>query len=69
MAWCGWASYILAFLDRGQIAESLSQVALTSIVAVVLTYALKSIIENLSKNNIWPDKPPKINAEDNQPTI
>ena len=37
-------------------AERLSQVALTEIVAVVLAYAIKSVVENLSKNNNWPDK-------------
>lgn len=55
IAWI-WCSYILAFMGREQIAENLSQVALTEIVAVVLVYALKSIIENLSKHNRWPDK-------------
>ena len=39
-----------------QIAESLSQVALAEILGVVLAYALKSLVENLSKNNNWPDK-------------
>ena len=47
----------LAFLDKMQIAESLSQVAVTQIIGVVLVYGLKSAIENLSKNNHWPDKP------------
>ena len=56
-AWV-WCSYILAFLDKMQIAESLSQVAVTQIIGVVLAYAIKSAIENLSKNNSWPDKPP-----------
>ena len=56
-AWV-WCSYILAFLDKMQIAESLSQVAVTQIIGVVLAYAIKSAIENLSKNNNWPDKPP-----------
>lgn len=51
-----WCSYILAALDKVQIAESLSQVAVTEIIGVVLVYALKSLIENLSKNNNWPDK-------------
>lgn len=51
-----WCSYILAALDKVQIAESLSQVAVTEIIGVVLVYALKSVIENLSKNNKWPDK-------------
>ena len=54
-AWV-WCSYILAFLDKVQIAESLSQVAVTEIIGVVLVYCAKSAIENLSKNNQWPDK-------------
>lgn len=57
-----WCSYILAALDKVQIAESLSQVAVTEIVGVVLVYALKSVTENLSKNNNWPDKPGKNDA-------
>lgn len=54
-----WCSYILAALDKVQIAESLSQVAVTEIIGVVLVYALKSLFENLSKHNKWPDKPDK----------
>ena len=55
IAWV-WCSYILAALDKPQIAESLSQVAVTEIVAIAFVYAIKSLIENLSKNNRWPDK-------------
>lgn len=55
-AWV-WCSYILAWLGKEQIAESLSQVAVTEIIGVVLVYCLKAAIENLSKNNNWPDKP------------
>ena len=55
IAWV-WCSYILAFLGHDTIAESLSQVALAEIIGVVVTYALKSILENLSKHNHWPDK-------------
>lgn len=51
-----WCSYILAALDKPQIAEALSQVAVTEIIGVVLVYGIKSAIENLSKNNHWPDK-------------
>lgn len=54
-AWV-WCSYILAYLGREEIAESLSKVAITEIIGVVLVYALKSLAENLSKNNTWPDK-------------
>lgn len=55
IAWV-WCSYILAFLGHDTIAESLSQVALAEIIGVVVTYAIKSILENLSKHNQWPDK-------------
>lgn len=55
IAWV-WCSYLLAWLDHPQIAESLSQVAVTEIIGVVLAYAVKSSIENLSKHNRWPDR-------------
>ena len=63
-AWV-WCSYILAALDKPQIAEELSKVALVEIIAPVAVYAFKSAVENLSKNNRWPDKgqPPE-----NEPT-
>lgn len=61
-AWV-WCSYVLAYLDRPQIAESLSQVAVTEIIGVVLAYAIKSAVENLSKNNHWPDKPAAVAGE------
>lgn len=54
-AWV-WCSYLLAYLGREQIAETLSQVAITEIIGVVLVYCLKSLFENISKNNNWPDK-------------
>ena len=58
VAWV-WCSYALAYLGRTEIAESLSKVAITEIIGVVLVYALKSLAENLSKNNRWPDQPEK----------
>lgn len=54
-AWV-WCSYILAYIGREQIAETLSQVAITEIISVVLIYCLKALFENISKNNNWPDK-------------
>ena len=54
-AWV-WCSYLLAYLGREQIAETLSQVAITEIIGVVLVYCVKSLFENISKNNTWPDK-------------
>ena len=34
----------------------MSKVALAEIIAPVIVYALKSVVENLSKNNRWPDR-------------
>lgn len=56
VAWV-WCSYLLAWCGRAEIAESLSKVAITEIIGVVLIYCLKSLLENLSMNNKWPDKP------------
>lgn len=55
VAWV-WCSYLLAYLGRAQIAESLSKIAITEIVGVVLIYCIKSLFENISKHNDWPDK-------------
>lgn len=55
IAWV-WCSYVLALLGKSAIAESLSQSAVTEIVGVVLIYCVKSLFENLSINNRWPDK-------------
>lgn len=54
-AWV-WCSYVLAYLGRTEIAESLSKTAVTEIIGVVLVYALKSLAENLSRYNSWPDR-------------
>lgn len=51
-----WCSYGLAYIGRATIAESLSKVAITEIIGVVLVYCMKSLFENISKNNQWPDK-------------
>lgn len=55
IAWV-WCSYFLAYLGRADIAESLSKVAITELISVILVYCLKSLFENISKNNRWPDK-------------
>ncbi len=49
-------SYGLAFLNRPQIAETLSTTIVAEVIAVTLIYCLKSLFENLSKHNNWPDK-------------
>lgn len=40
-----WCSYVLAYLGRYAIAETLSKTAITEIVGVVLLYCLKSLFE------------------------
>ncbi len=59
-----WCSYILAWFGRDQIAENLSQVAVTEIIGVVLVYCVKSVFENLSKHHTWPDRPGTDNIQD-----
>lgn len=50
-AWV-WCSYILAYLGRYEIAESLSQTAVTAIIGTFVTYAVKSLFENVNKNGV-----------------
>ncbi|MBQ8397868.1 MAG: protein S100 [Clostridia bacterium] len=50
-AWV-WCSYGLAYLGRYEIAESLSEKAIETIIGTFVTYALKSGIENVSKYGI-----------------
>lgn len=45
-----WGTYVLAWYGRTEIAESLSKTIVTSIIAVVVGYLLKSVIENISKH-------------------
>lgn len=50
-----WASYILAFIGRVQIAEGLSKVVAGELVLTCLGYFTKAGVENLSKHNEnWP---------------
>lgn len=66
-----WATYILAWFGKTDIAETLSKTIATSIIAVVVGYLAKSVIENISKNttsfgeNVIPIIPP----EDDEETI
>lgn len=63
-AWV-WSSYILAYLGKTAIAEALSERALIEILGVFLIYATKSLFENLSTNNTWPDRPKESNRGEN----
>ena len=44
-----WASYGLAWFGKTEIAETLSKTIATSIIAVVVGYLAKSVVENISK--------------------
>lgn len=44
VAWV-YLSYLLAYLEKPQIAETLAKAAITEIIAVVLLYCLKSLFE------------------------
>ena len=44
-----WCSYLLAFMGKYEIAESLSSVAITSIIGTILTYGAKSAVEKISE--------------------
>lgn len=45
-----WATYILAWCGKTEVAETLSKTIATSIIAVVVGYLAKSVIENISKH-------------------
>lgn len=49
-------SYVLAYLGKVEIAEALSRTVVVEVLGVMAVYAIKSLFENLSKNNLWPDK-------------
>lgn len=51
IAWV-WCSYILAYLGRYEIAEALSQTAITTILGTIISYCTKSVIENVNKHGI-----------------
>jgi len=55
-------SYLLAFLGREEIAETLSKTVVAEIIGVFMVAGCKACIENLSKNNSWPDKTGKDNS-------
>ena len=47
-----WCSYYLAYLGRYEIAQSLSQTAITTILGTVVTYCLKALVENVNKHGV-----------------
>ena len=61
-----YSSYILALIGRDDIAESLSKVVVTEIIAVILGYMLKALIENVFKNNEFSFVKKKPDAKSNE---
>ena len=57
-AWI-WCSYGLARMGMPDIAETLSKTVVAEVLGVMALYSIKAAVENLSKNNQWPDKKPK----------
>ena len=51
-----WCSYGLAYIGAEEIAETLSRYVAVEIIATLATYSIKAGVENLSKNNQWPDR-------------
>lgn len=49
-------SYVLAFLGREEIAQDLAVAVVTQLICTIALNHGKATIENLSKNNNWPDK-------------
>lgn len=62
-------SYYLAYIGREEIAENLSRAALIELVAPAVMILLKSLVENLSMHNNWPDKEQDSSREDKDPPI
>lgn len=60
-----WCSYFLAYLGRYEIAQALSQTAITTILGTVITYCFKSLVENVNKHgiNLSPNKADKTNTK------
>ena len=52
-----WCSYLLAFLGKEQIAESLSSNVCSVILGQIITYFLTKTVENIFKNNNFGGKP------------
>lgn len=59
-----WGTYVLAWYDKTDIAETLSKTIATSIIAVVVGYLAKSVIENISKHTDAFGKNDSLNVEE-----
>lgn len=61
----GWIdqSYALAWADKPEIAETLSERVMIAGVGVLIGYMAKSVFESISIHNDWPDKPKETNDQ------
>lgn len=59
-----WGTYVLAWYGKTEIAETLSKTIAASIIAVVVGYLAKSVIENISKHTDTFGKNDKVSIED-----
>lgn len=68
LAWV-WCSYFLAFLGLDEIAESLSETAIKIILGTFITYAVKALVENVSKYGLNLHRPEEGSPEEESKTI
>lgn len=61
-----WGVMYLAVIGAENIAETLGRYVVTELLGTVGVSLAKSIVENLSKNNSWPDKPKTDKKTDGQ---
>ena len=67
-----WGTYVLAWFDHAEIAETLSKTIASSVIAVAIGYFAKSALENISKHttafgeNVFPISEPEDEAEDEE---
>ena len=68
-----WGTYVLAWFDHAEIAETLSKTIASSVSAVAIGYFAKSAIENISKHttafgeNVFPITDDGDNEEEENP--
>ena len=59
-----WGTYVLAWYGKTEIAETLSKTIAASIIAVVVGYLAKSVIENISKHTDTFGRNDKVSVEE-----
>lgn len=64
-----WGTYILAWFDKDDIAESLSKTVASAIIGVVVTYLVKSLVENINKYKTTSVKGKIVSYQDDEDSI